>query len=195
MSSASAPGSTTARHRSVRPSRFVVRTANEVRSPCGAQRLQPVAAGRRGGCSRSPQPPRPRQRTTTAELRRLAGSDWSEAAPATRPELQRARRPASATSTSSRAPIRWATAQGRNLGGQPVDLSWTQPQATRGGRPKTRETAQDGRAGRFGAHNSSPKQATLVAVLQDFRSRRPDSNRGPLLHEEGPVVKRPAGVL
>jgi hypothetical protein len=183
MSSASAPGSTTARPRSVRPSRFVVRTANAVRSPCGAQRFQPVAAGRRGGCSRSPQPPRPRQRTTTAELRKLAGSDWSEAAPDNASGAAAGAPPCERHLDVVAGPDQVGDCS-RAQAGRSARRPLVNPTAShRGDRPKTRETAKTaGRAG-FGAHNSSPKQATQVAVLQDFRSRRPDSNRGPLHYE------------
>jgi hypothetical protein len=166
--------------------------------------MQPVAAGRRGGCSRSPQPPARDSERQRPSREDSLGLTRARRVGATRPELQWARSPASATSTSSRAPIRWATAQPGRSARRPL----VNPTAShRGDRPKTRETAQDGRAGRFGAHNSSPKQATLVAVLQDFRSRRPDSNRGPLhyafraavttSHQESPQVTpraKPGGL-
>ena len=50
-------------------------------------------------------------------------------------------------------------------------------------RRKAPETASHRRRRSVRAHNSSPEQQTQVAVLQQFTSRRSDSNRGPLHYE------------
>ena len=51
------------------------------------------------------------------------------------------------------------------------------------GQAKGPEMAGNSRSARFGALHLSPRQKTQALVLQDFRSRRSDSNRGPLHYE------------